>query len=931
VDLPLLVMIALLVAVVGGWYGWKNYRALRSGDDYLVSARAQYQAGHLQAALIDLRNALQADPNLTEARWLLARALIAVGDGAGAEKEIDKAKTLGFAGDTLAVELRAALLQGKAKVVLGRIATLAPGRRDPDLELIQGDAAAALGKTAAAARAYQSALHAFAGRPAQEARAHVGLARVAVLREDDSAAERQLQAALELQPDNRDALGLGGDLALRRHAWKQAIAKYSEVLALQPDFGRRIRAEIGLIRAHLQNGDAAKAREIALALSKVAPKAISSVFWLAVAEQASGNEEAAKSGYERVLAAAPEHRASLLALSALYLKEKRARDAVPLLETFIRLEPNHLQAVRLLGAAYLGARRIDDALALLTGAKERDPKDPATLALLGRAELASGDRERALATLTEASRLDPSSPAIRTQLASAALSLGDESTARATLEKASALGPGSNGPPTLLVLMHLRHGETAKALEVAKRFLSRQPDSPAAHNLLGGTLQAAGRVDDARREYETAKQKDPDLPDPYLNLARLDLVSKRPEAARKLYEALLGRNPENPRALVALARLELSRGHGTRAAALLERARTAAPRSVTSRALLAAWYLRSRKPDQALELAKEAAAIAPKSLTLKVLLARTYRAKGELAQARALLEQVVAARPRALAPRLLLGQVLAGLHDPKARSVLEALGREAPQNPLVRLALGALYLRLGDPNAALEEARALAKSHSKSAASHALAGAAYLLKKNLAGALEAYQRAQELQPRSRYVVAISRIRDATGDAGAAVRVLEEWLAAHPDSLAVKQYFAARAQSRGQRKPALEAYAAILEKQPENVVALNNLAWLYEKRDTAKALSYAEQAAHHAPENGAVLDTYGWMLLRRGHLEQAVRVLRHAAERIPENPDVQYHLASALVRFHEPEEARTILAKVLARPGRFDTRPAALALSETLKQ
>src|SRR6185436_19223748 len=62
----------------------------------LVTSAKEYLAKNdLNAAIIELKNALQKDPNLPEARFLLGTALLDRDDPVGAEIELRKAKDLG--------------------------------------------------------------------------------------------------------------------------------------------------------------------------------------------------------------------------------------------------------------------------------------------------------------------------------------------------------------------------------------------------------------------------------------------------------------------------------------------------------------------------------------------------------------------------------------------------------------------------------------------------------------------------------------------------------------------------------------------------------------------------------------------------------------------------------------------------------------------
>jgi tetratricopeptide (TPR) repeat protein len=65
----------------------------------VASARQYLEQNDHPAAIIQLKNALQAQPDLAEARFLLGRALLLKGDPAGAQTELQKARALGHSAD----------------------------------------------------------------------------------------------------------------------------------------------------------------------------------------------------------------------------------------------------------------------------------------------------------------------------------------------------------------------------------------------------------------------------------------------------------------------------------------------------------------------------------------------------------------------------------------------------------------------------------------------------------------------------------------------------------------------------------------------------------------------------------------------------------------------------------------------------------------
>ena len=101
-----------------------------------------------------------------------------------------------------------------------------------------------------------------------------------------------------------------------------------------------------------------------------------------------------------------------------------------------------------------------------------------------------------------------------------------------------------------------------------------------------------------------------------------------------------------------------------------------------------------------------------------------------------------------------------------------------------------------------------------------------------------------------------------------------------------------------------AYQAALAIDPNNAVALNNLAYMYVAdldQPTEESLALAYRAVDQMPNNPSVLDTYGWTLAKLGRYEDAAIPLRQA-ERLGASPSIHYHLGWVMEKTQDPAEA-----------------------------
>ncbi|PTB90639.1 hypothetical protein C9974_17195, partial [Marinobacter sp. B9-2] len=125
--------------------------------------------------------------------------------------------------------------------------------------------------------------------------------------------------------------------------------------------------------------------------------------------------------------------------------------------------------------------------------------------------------------------------------------------------------------------------------------------------------------------------------------------------------------------------------------------------------------------------------------------------------------------------------------------------------------------------------------------------------------------------------------------GKADTYTEEWLMKAPDNPAAHMSRAEYLLQKGNEIEAASHYEQVLEQLPENAMALNNLAWTLRERDRNRALQMARRATELAPESGAVLDTYGWLLHLDGQHQAAEQQIKKALELDPENKQIAQHL------------------------------------------
>jgi tetratricopeptide (TPR) repeat protein len=126
------------------------------------------------------------------------------------------------------------------------------------------------------------------------------------------------------------------------------------------------------------------------------------------------------------------------------------------------------------------------------------------------------------------------------------------------------------------------------------------------------------------------------------------------------------------------------------------------------------------------------------------------------------------------------------------------------------------------------------------------------------------------------------------------------------------------QSLSHFNEARDAYEKLLALNPNFVPALNNLAVLYSDNlgQLDKAYDLAKKARENAPNDPHSADTLGWILYKKGDFSDATPLLQESASKLPDQPDIQFHLGMAQYMLGRGDLARGALEKAAAASAQF---------------
>ncbi len=521
--------------------------------------------------------------------------------------------------------------------------------------------------------------------------------------------------------------------------------------------------------------------------------------------------------------------------------------------------------------------------------------DAQSLATLLTAELAGlrNDFDRAArGYLKAADRYGSSALAERAVLA--ARSGNDEELLLRASKRWRELAPTSEAPARLLAALAMERGDWQASLE--QRL----------------ALAAQGGQGDLITFAEAAIEENTDL-----------------TPLRDMFVRFLDDHPQQGDAVVATALLDAALGDTRQAQRRLTEL------SRTQPELPAVWLVRGRialeqgRINAARDAARKGLQIAPDDSRFILMLAQAQLRLGNVDAAEAGLDTLIERHPEATQLRLALAQLYMeeGYNAPARRLLLPLLDAD-PTPPAAYILLGTiaddqdevdnalLYYRQVPPGEGFLEARARA--------AQMLIETGRLLD---ARDFLDIERLRYPDMASELTIIEVDLLDEQNLADAAAQLLERQIRRNPDAVQLRFLRSMRRYEQGDLSGMERDLRAILEREPNNAMALNALGYtlvdVTERHE--EGLELIQRAHEREPESAAILDSLGWAHHKLGDNQKALPYLQDAYAGQPDQ-EIAAHLAEVLWLLDRRQEARTLIAEALER---FDERPKIEALIERI--
>ena len=716
----------------------------------------------------------------------------------------------------------------------------------------------------------------------------------------------EFRNVFQLDGQHREARRHYADAVYERGNLRAAYGQYRRLVEQYPDSvaGQRAMAELAL---RFNDWDAARrhgAAAAALAPDDPLVRAVNATVAYRDALSGEQDADARRDAVTKAQALVEEDPDLMIARRVVIDDLVREQDwaaALTAIDAALAREPDdrQLYTIRLGVLNQLGETR--EIRAQLEDMIERFPDDPNMPNILVRWYLSQGDVDAAQAFLKTRADENPADTGAITTYIRFLTDIRDLETALAELERIlDEDPPGAERLTALRAGLRFDLGDREAAITEMEELIDGMEPSDARRSImvmLARMLNTTGNNVGARALVEQVLEADGQQPDALKMRAGWLIDDDRIDEAINTLRSALGEAPEDAEAMTLLARAHERAGNRDLMADMLSRAVEASGNAPEETLRYARHLISQDDLGSAESLLVNALRLASGNVGLLGALGEVYVTQQDWPR----LTQVIEAlrdqdgdRAERIANELNARQLAAQDREDELLSFLDTLAGDGARGLGAAATIVRSRLAEGDVEGARQYARETLESNPDDLNARFLMASVEAVTGQIEAAETAFRDLTEEAPQDqRFWLALYNIKAAQRDEAAARQVLRDGIAAVPDDLRLNWVLAGLLERDGDIEGAIEIYERLYAANGDNLIIANNLASLLATgREDADDLERAHQIARRlrGRDVPAFQDTYGWIAFRRGDLEVAVTALESAAQGLPTEPSVQYHLA-----------------------------------------
>lgn len=673
----------------------------------------------------------------------------------------------------------------------------------------------------------------------------------------------------------------------------------------------------------------------------------------------AGDYEKAKIEYMKLLLLDPRNDLPFRRLGFIWEQEGALLRAAPFLLKARELAPNDITNRLTLARTFISLSRTEEARKEVLAVLEQDPQQEEAVVLLADTDQTKEDLDYTDQYL----RKLPTSDYLSVQLASAnvAVQRADFKSAATSLERAAALDSKSPLPHLALAKLDLYQKKLSEAEQEFKTAVELAPIRSGARLKYAEFKMRNGAGNDVKDLLLDTVRRAPDYLPAWCFLSQIALSSRQYDEAAKVLENVFSRDPQNPEARILEAEILLAKGDTKKAVERFEELDKTYKDVPFVNYQLACAYLQNNNPGQATVALTHAIAAKPDYLEAILLRSQLDLQSGNASLAVASMTNILKQRPHLRQAELILTEAYLSLRQfEDAAAVIKDHVRVSPDDADAYYQLG-LVLREGkkldeakaafakvvellpdnlkainqlvdldiarhDFNSAMLRVQRELQKQPQSPIACFMEGKIHAAQGRLDLAEASLNRALELDRNSlgTYQLLISTyLSDNKPDQ--AIKLLQDLLSQDPHQNWALATLASTYAKTGDLAHSRDTYERLLSETPDSADVMTKLAVLYADRfnQIGKAYDLANKARSLFPIDPFVADTLGWICYKQGNYQQALALVREAADKLPANSEVQFHLGMANYMMDQPDAARVALKKAVADKTEFPQKDEAV--------
>ncbi len=676
--------------------------ALAACDSPEEKAQAYYQNGlqlfeeeNFEKADLELRNALQLDPNIADAWYHLA--LVEEKNGKIRQYAGDLMKTVELDVNHVGAQVRLAkimLFSGRsdeAREKTNLVLRLAP--ENPDVWSLQAAVLLRDGKTEEARKSAEKAIELEAGHVEASLVLAVGalgeqdfdkaLSFIAVSREkhpenvpllltkmrvleikkDKAGIEQTFRDLIKIDPDNRQFRTNLTRFYLSEGKKDKAEAEIRSIADQNPE---DTNAKLDIIR-YLQSvsgTDVAKAE-----LEKVIKEQPEEyIYQLALAEMflLERDVESAKTTLKKVIESAGTEEDGLSArvkLAELLLREGKRDEVNALLEQTLSVDALNLQALTMRAALSLDAGRIEDGITDLRSALKNQPDNVRATMLLARAHEMNGAVELADDRFAAGVKMSNASPDASLQYSQFLTRRGNQERAIKVLKDSLKTNPQNRSLLTALAQVYLIEKDWKGAEEIATYLKKLDQDNPVSDQILGRAYAGQNNFEKSIEAFQQAHENVPNGVNTMVAMTRLYMAQGKIEEAVKFLSDIIEASPENYPARLLRAQLFAANGRDKEALESFEKIISEKPDYESVYYALFTYHVRQKDFDAARSSLDRGLKALPKNYTLLMSQAGLFELQEKYPDAIEIYKEILELRPNNDVVANNLASLMSVVHD----------------------------------------------------------------------------------------------------------------------------------------------------------------------------------------------------------------------------------------------------------------------------